>query len=214
MFDKGWGVLQSETKAAEWYLRAAEKGISAAQYAIARMYETGRGLEKSAELAFKYAEMAASQNFVPAELMAGVLLATGAGVDRNVASARKWLERAMNNGSRDAKVYLETALQEGWLGKKESHKSFTYTLELANENDSGAVYDLAWKFSKGIGCIQNEAKAFELYERAAELGSHEAAMMLSMVFSHGLLGQKTDSQKAAEYLRLSESLFDASATKE
>jgi TPR repeat protein len=99
------------------------------------------------------------------------------------------------------------ALQEGWLGKKDLRKSFAYTSELADDNNPGAIFDLASKFAEGIGCIKNERKALELYLRAAELGSHEAAMMLSMVFSNGLLGQKPDPRKADHYLRLSESLL-------
>jgi uncharacterized protein len=210
MSDAGWGVQKSEVAAAEWYLRAAKAGSAAAQYAIARMYEVGRGVEKSEKLAFEYAEMAGNQNVAPAQFMIGVFFANGTGVKRDLPSAQKWLERAMENGSRDAKSYLEMALQEGWLGKKDLRKSFAYTSELADgSNNPGAIFDLASKFSEGIGCIKNERKAFQLYQQAAELGSHEAAMMLSMVFSHGLLGQRPDPKKADHYLRLSESLLDA-----
>lgn len=209
MADAGWGVPKSQAAAAEWYLRAAKAGSAAAQYAIARMYEVGRGVEKSEKLAFEYAEMAANQNVAPAQFMVGVFFANGTGVKRDVPSARKWLERAEQNGSRDAKAYLEMALQEGWLGKKDLQKSFAYTSELADDKNPGAIFDLAAKFAEGIGCIKNERKAFELYQQAAELGSHEAAMMLSMVFSNGLLGQRPDPQKAEHYLRLSESLLES-----
>jgi hypothetical protein len=209
MADVGWGVPQSESAAAEWYLRAAKVGSAAAQYAVARMYEVGRGVEKSEKLAFEYAEMAASQNMASAQFMVGVFLANGTGVKRDIPSAQKWLERAIQNGSRDARVYLEMALQEGWLGKKDLRRSFAHTSELAESKDPGAIFDLASKFADGIGCIKNERKAFELYQQAAELGSHEAAMMLSMVFSNGLLGQRPDPQKADHYLKLSETLLDA-----
>jgi hypothetical protein len=209
MSDAGWGVPKSEADAAEWYLRAAKAGSAAAQYAIARMYELGRGVEKSEKLAFEYAEMAANQNVTSAQFMVGVFFANVTGVKRDIASAQTWLERAMQNGSRDAKAYLEMALQEGWLGKKDLRKAFAYTSELAGSEDPGAIFDLASKFAEGIGCIKNERKAFELYQKAAELGSHEAAMMLSMVFQSGLLGQRPDPQRAAHYLKLSESLLDA-----
>lgn len=209
MSDAGWGVPKSETVAAEWYLRAAKAGSAAARYAIARMYKVGRGVEKSELLAFQYAEMAANQNVASAQFMVGVFFVNGTGTKRDIPSAQKWLEHAMQNGSRDAKVYLEMALQEGWLGKKDLRQSFAYTSALTDSNNPGAIFDLASKFADGTGCIKNERKAFELYQQAAELGSHEAAMMLSMVFSNGLLGQKPDPQKAAHYLRLSESLLDA-----
>jgi uncharacterized protein len=209
MCDHGWGMPKSEADAAEWYLQAAKAGSAAAQLAVARMYEAGRGVQKSEKLAFEYAEMAAKQNLAHAQCMVGLFFANGIGVTRDVGSAQKWLERAMQNGSRDAKAYLDLALQEGWLGKKDLRKSFAYTSELAESEDPGAIFDLASKFEKGIGCIKNERKALELYQKAAELGSHEAAMMLSMVFQSGLLGQRPDPQKAAQYLKLSESLLDA-----
>jgi TPR repeat protein len=46
MYEFGQGVSQDDTKAAAWYLRAAEQGMVDAQAKLAEMYEEGRGVPK------------------------------------------------------------------------------------------------------------------------------------------------------------------------
>ncbi|MDP3509052.1 MAG: caspase family protein [Candidatus Melainabacteria bacterium] len=44
MYDKGKGVPQSDTKAVEWYQKAAEQGIVSSQYNYGLMYMNGKGV--------------------------------------------------------------------------------------------------------------------------------------------------------------------------
>ena len=46
MYCDGRGVEKNESKAVEWYLKAAEIGHGKAMHNLGLFYETGRGVEK------------------------------------------------------------------------------------------------------------------------------------------------------------------------
>lgn len=46
-YEQGVEVEQSDAKAFEWWLKAANKGIPESQCAIAQLYEQGRGTDKN-----------------------------------------------------------------------------------------------------------------------------------------------------------------------
>jgi TPR repeat protein len=58
VYDNGIGVPQDDTKAFEWYNRAADQGVSFAQLNIAVMYENGRGVPKDYVQAYKWYALA------------------------------------------------------------------------------------------------------------------------------------------------------------
>ena len=46
-YEQGIEVTQSDKQAFYWWMKAAEKGVSESQCAIAQLYEKGRGVEKN-----------------------------------------------------------------------------------------------------------------------------------------------------------------------
>lgn len=61
MYERGMGVEKDETKAAEWYEKAAVQGYVDAQYNIAIMYASGRGIAKNEPIAMMWLALAAKQ---------------------------------------------------------------------------------------------------------------------------------------------------------
>jgi TPR repeat protein len=59
MYAGGQGVEQDEAKAAEWYRKAAEKGVGDAQYRLGDMYENGTGVPADLEYAYGWYSVAA-----------------------------------------------------------------------------------------------------------------------------------------------------------
>lgn len=67
MYDNGEGVPQDTKEAAQWYLKAAEKGHARAQYRMGLFYATGTGVEKNMKEAEKWYRKAAGQGIRPAK---------------------------------------------------------------------------------------------------------------------------------------------------
>ena len=59
MYAAGQGVPQDFDTAAEWYRKAAEKGVGDAQYRLAGMYRAGNGVPKDMEYAYGWYSVAA-----------------------------------------------------------------------------------------------------------------------------------------------------------
>ncbi len=74
--------------------------------------------------------------------------------------------------------------------------------ELANNGDSGAIYELGKKYFHGIGVPVNFEKARKYFEVAAEKGSKGSNYYLGKMFYNGN-GVSTDYIKAKEYLEKS-----------
>ena len=60
-------VEQSDVKAAEWFLKAAEQGLARAQYNLGVMYANGTGVEQSYEKAREWLQKAAKQGLASAK---------------------------------------------------------------------------------------------------------------------------------------------------
>ena len=59
MYAAGQGVDQDFDVAAEWYRKAAEKGVGDAQYRLGKLYEMGEGVPEDMEYAFGWYAVAA-----------------------------------------------------------------------------------------------------------------------------------------------------------
>lgn len=59
MYAAGQGVDKDAATAAEWYRKAAEKGVSDAQFRLGHAYETGEGVPADMEYAFGWYSVAA-----------------------------------------------------------------------------------------------------------------------------------------------------------
>ncbi len=59
MYAGGQGLTQDYDLAAEWYRKAAEKGVGDAQYRLGSLYQTGRGVPKDMEYAYSWYTVAA-----------------------------------------------------------------------------------------------------------------------------------------------------------
>lgn len=60
MYANGQGVEQDYEEAAQWYRRAAEKGVAAAQAKLGQLYERGLGVPKDMEFAYAWYGVASS----------------------------------------------------------------------------------------------------------------------------------------------------------
>ena len=73
-FEKGQGVAQDEMRAAEYYLKAAVQGHTAAQFSLGLMYGRGRGVSRNGASAQRWLRQAAEQGHPGAQYRWGVEL--------------------------------------------------------------------------------------------------------------------------------------------
>ncbi|MEX2469068.1 MAG: tetratricopeptide repeat protein [Pseudohongiellaceae bacterium] len=85
---------------------AAEGGLDLAQFNLAILYFTGRGVDRDLTQAFHWTEMAAQQGHVEAQANLGSLYLTGDGVTRDVDAGVRWLGSAAKAGHAPAAFSL------------------------------------------------------------------------------------------------------------
>lgn len=107
---------------AESYRTAAEQGDAAAQYALAKCYEAGRGVTQDFAEAFGWCEKAALQGHADAEHMLGECYAYGMHVSQNYEEALTWHEKAARQGHPDSQYILGLSYNHGLAGT-EDHKA-------------------------------------------------------------------------------------------
>ncbi|NJD61856.1 MAG: sel1 repeat family protein, partial [Deltaproteobacteria bacterium] len=62
MYEKGNGVLQDSSAAADWYRKAAEQGYARAQHNIGVLYVEGRGVPQDYVTAYMWFNLAAAKS--------------------------------------------------------------------------------------------------------------------------------------------------------
>ena len=106
MYDRGEGVRQDYTKAAEWYNKAANQGSASAQYNLGVMYYRGEGVRQDRAKAAELYSKAANQGHVDAQYNLALMYDNGDGVPKNGAKAAELYSKAANQGHVDAQYNL------------------------------------------------------------------------------------------------------------
>jgi hypothetical protein len=100
-------VSNDKEEAAKWYLKAAEQGLSRAQFKIALCYIVGVGVPKNESEGLKWLRKAAERGVADAQFMLGVCYAGGAGVPKSESEAVEWYRKAAAKGHKPAIDMLE-----------------------------------------------------------------------------------------------------------
>ena len=106
MYLHGRGVPQDDTRAVEWYRKAAEQGYAKAQNNLGWMYQRGQGVAKDEVEAANWYRKAADQGDVLAQQNMGYMYANGLGVSEDYVLACKWWLLAASAGNEDARKFL------------------------------------------------------------------------------------------------------------
>ncbi|HQL00314.1 MAG TPA: tetratricopeptide repeat protein [Smithellaceae bacterium] len=89
----------------------ASKGISAAQFNLGLMYDTGQGVPQDFNEAFKWYSLAAEQGNAAAQNNLGHLYHHGLGVSRDYEKALAWYRKAADQGDKKAKENIKLLLR-------------------------------------------------------------------------------------------------------
>ncbi|MBP9878371.1 MAG: sel1 repeat family protein [Alphaproteobacteria bacterium] len=87
-----------ETWSFERTQRQAEQGLMDAQFKLAYLYATGKGVPQDDAEAFKWMLKAAGQGKPAAQYYLGLMYEGGHGIEQNQVEAERWIELAIKNG--------------------------------------------------------------------------------------------------------------------
>ena len=106
IYSKGeYGVDTDDTKAVEYYRKAADLGDEVAQYNLANMYYKGEGVEQSFTEARRFFKLSADQDDEDAQFKLGVMMILGEGGEENM-EGLVLIDKSAKQGFEEAKVCL------------------------------------------------------------------------------------------------------------
>jgi TPR repeat protein len=82
----------------DWYRKAGEHGLAAAQITLGQSYQTGWGVAQNITKAAEWFRKAAQQGVPSAQNQIGWMTAHGQGVAKDCAVAKNWFESAKAGG--------------------------------------------------------------------------------------------------------------------
>lgn len=103
---------QNYAEAKTGFLKLAQEGDAISQFAIAKMYRSGLGVEMDYLQAVYWYEKAASHSYGVAQSHLGEMYENGLGVDRDLSIAKSWYQIACSNRCSEGCQNLERLLSE------------------------------------------------------------------------------------------------------
>ncbi len=153
-FESGWGGREPDAaKSYRYFLRAAQKDHSAAQWKVGMALLNGSGVEKNEQEAYRWVRKSGEAGYTEGELSTAVMLAIGQGVAENDAEARTWYERAVRKNSAHALRGLGFMLLTGEGGSRDGARGFAYAKLAADAGEETAV-KLLPKFEPQVSAIE------------------------------------------------------------
>jgi len=185
LYEAGTDVAKDLNKAFRWYLRAASKDNTEAQYRVGLCYEEGIGVEQDTSKALESYLQASAKDHVEAMKKVATYYESGDVVPRDVQKAIHYLERAWQMGDGEA---LKRVLQHRGIVKGDGSELKTQLdifIVLADSGDIEMQLKVGDALANGDGTKMDKKKAVEWYRRAADAGNVEAHMRLAACYENG-----------------------------
>ena len=161
---EGRGVTNDSATGAVWLARAAEGGITPAQFRLGSMYEKGVGVKRNLIEARRLYIAAAAKGHATAMHNAAVLYAEGIDGQPDHAAAAEWFQKAAEYGVTDSQYNLAVLYARG-LGVErnfaESYKWFAIAAEKGDKDAARKRDELAAQLdSQTLAAAERAASAF------------------------------------------------------
>jgi len=125
---KGRRKIKDDQQAVIWYTRAAEQGLTSAQFELGRMYITGRGVAQDIELGVSWQLKAADLGLAYAQFAIGKRYLLGADLAQDYQQAQVMISKAAEQGLVGAQSQLGMIYFQGNEGtpkdRVQAHKWF------------------------------------------------------------------------------------------
>jgi VWFA-related protein len=151
--------------------KAAELGDVQAQYNLAVMYDTGRGVPQDYARAVVWYRKAAEHGFVRAQYNLALMYAGGQGVPQDYAQALAWYRKAADLGDAPAQYNLGLMYEGGQGVPRDYALALSWYRKAADQRHAGAMYNLGAMYSRGQGVAQDYVEAHKWRQLAAMYAS-------------------------------------------
>lgn len=184
MFYTGTGTKKEETKAVEFWQRAARLGNANAQYALASHWlKTGTG---DLQQALEWIQKAAEGENAAAMYSLGKLYLEGQVVPPDIKRSIELFEKAAMKGHDYAAYRLGRLYLSGEKIEKNVELAMEWLGQAAGVNNSYALYTLGKLFLMGADIPKDIERSIYYFKRAAEGGNEYAEFQLGQLY---LLGE-------------------------
>lgn len=199
MLEHGIGVEKDISKAADWYHRSAEHGVTSAMLSYGLLLRAGQGAGKDDVAGAAWIMKAAEAGQPTAQAHLGTIYRTGTGLPRNIIKAREWFLRSAQGGSGIGMFNLAMLSFDPNDGAVDEALGREWLQKSAQTGFPPAQGVLAAKLSVGVnGFAKDPAQAFDLAKTAADKGDPLGAATLGDLYSHGD-GRPQDSAEAVKW---------------
>ena len=193
------GIDQDYSQAAEWYEKAAENGMDAAQNNLGLMYTHGVGVGQNYEKAFYWFSRAAEKMNLEAISNLGNCYYWGRGIEQDYNKAAEYHSKAAHLGYVNSQEVLGELYFDG-KGVEQNYTQAAHWFKESCENGERSAFGpLGDCYSDGLGVEKDEKMAFKLYQTGAEMGDLQSKVSLAKCLIEGW-GTSSDCKKASQIL--------------
>ncbi|MET4492098.1 tetratricopeptide repeat protein [Bradyrhizobium sp. LA7.1] len=175
----------------------ANDGDAAAQYNLALMYMTGRGVQQDYAVAAIWLRKAAEQGYAFAQSNLGTLYRDGRGVPENDAEAVVWFRKAADQGDPVAQFLLGGQYATGQGVAWDYAEALLWFQKAAEQGHPAARFYLGVMYAKGDGVPQDYVRAHMWFSLSAAQGNQEAVKTLEMAERKMTAAQIAEAQRLA-----------------
>ncbi|MDR2222060.1 MAG: sel1 repeat family protein [Flavobacteriaceae bacterium] len=199
--DAEWEDEANLAKALELFELAAERNHNSGTEYAGKYYRYGYVGEPDYAKAMEYYDKAIEYfNSGYAKVEKAMMLEAGEGVEVNHEEARDLYLSALEYGYTYAALRLAFMYEEDVLGEPDLAVARQYFEQAAEAEIPAGVYHTARFYRYGIGGEADEVKAFELFEKALELGFVDANVDIALAYEEETCGRTYDADKAFEHM--------------
>ena len=148
-------------------LPLAEQNDANAQFSIAFLYMSGRGVSQDPSEAVKWYRRSAEQGNLSAQTNLGVLYETGQGVEKDFAEALKWYRSAADLGDSTAQYNLGLLHANGRGTLQDPISAVIWLSRASEQGHAPAQVTLALLYANGQGVSQDFLQAHVWFDIAA-----------------------------------------------
>lgn len=195
------GVTSDPARAIELYELAAARGHAPAQYDLARLAQTGRGMKADPQQAFRWYLAAAEQGHAKAQLALAKLYSQGQGTAVNASESQRWLLEAAEAGETEAQYFLALRYETGDSVPANPNEALRWYRRAAEAGLPIAQRSLGNLYLLGKDVEANPAEALRWLEAAANAGDPGAMANLGMAYANGEGVPKNEALGYSWYVR-------------
>ena len=186
----GKDCVSNIKSAVEWLEKSATQGFAYAQLALGRIYLKGKGIPQDLKLAKEYIDKAATARIIDAWNALADYYANDSNPDKDLKRSYEYELRAALAGDFKACYNVAIDSREGF-GETNDEKEVDFwfkkgielTTSIAKHGNPEAQYMLGLYYLNGFGTKQDNKKATELFESAAQKGHINAKLMIAAIYN-------------------------------